>query len=91
MQYPTGSDPQRLPKGGMHSPTDMMGTSDPVDKPGYVKPGGGRNQDLAGKDAMPGFEDLQSYKSTQTPTSGTDFGQDTYPPANKSAGPSSGR
>ncbi len=90
---PSGSDPQRLPKGGYHMP--MEGYSemahDPMEKPGFVKPGGGRNRDEGGKDAMPGFEDLHSYKSTTPLTPRTDHGQGVYPPANKTDGPSIGR
>lgn len=91
MLNPIGSDPQRLPKGGYHVPAseyEGIGSS-PADKPGFVKPGGGRNKDMGGMDAMPEFEGMTSYKSTPPIQSRTDFGQATYLPANKSKDESS--
>ncbi len=73
-----GSDPQRLAKRESHITEQKVPS---MDKPGYVKPGNGRNQDIAGKDAMPGFEGLTTYKSTQRVD--LDNRQSVYPPANK--------
>jgi len=61
----------------------------PTDKPGFVKPGGGRNKDMGGMDAMPEFEGMTSYKSAPPMQPRTDYGQDTYPPTNKSKDESS--
>jgi hypothetical protein len=67
-----------LPKGVTH-----LRESVPAElaKPAFVKPGFGRNQDVAGKDAMPGFEGLNSYVSTTD--KGNGYGQGAYPPASK--------
>lgn len=90
MINPTGTDPQRLPKGGVHLPPSESDVQTPMDKPGFVKPGDGRNRDTSGMDAMPGFENLKSYKSTDPDSPRTDYGQDTYRPANKTSGSSIG-
>ena len=80
-------DPQRLPKGGDHM-ADTVKVS--TDKPGFVKPGGGRNRKEEGMDSMPEFTGLTSYNAAMATPPRTDYGQDVPPPANKSAAPSIG-
>jgi hypothetical protein len=88
MGKPMGSDPQRMPKGGSHTPETE---NQSMAKPASVKPGFGRNVDAPSKDAMPGFEGLNSYKSVSAPTSGSGYGQGVYPPASKTSQPSIGK
>lgn len=60
-----------------------------MEKPAFVKPGMGQNKDIEGKDTMPGFEGLESYKSAKGGAPGD--GQGVYPPASKTGKPSIGK
>jgi hypothetical protein len=78
-------DQNLLQKGGPHIVSGEMSIS-PEKKVASVKPGGGRNQDQASRDALPGFEWLTSHT---TATSKDVNGQGVYPKASKSTKESS--
>ena len=85
-----GCDPQRMPKGGSHMPRQEKEAVEdqPMQKPASVKPGMGRNAYSKSRDAMTGFEGLESYKSAAKSDEG--YRQGEYPAANKQSQPSIG-
>jgi hypothetical protein len=80
-----------LPKRGYHmTPQEYQDVENqPMEKPAFVKPGFGQNKDVEGKDTMPGFEGLESYKSAKGAPPGD--GQGVYPQASKTGKPSIGK